>query len=222
MALVGLTSGELHYMRHDGVIVDATDQPLGVPPVDVTLGVWASCAIPGVFRPIRIHGELYVDGGVRDNVPVNMAMKYLGAKKPYVIVSSPVGPTAITEETRDIVSVLMRCLSILYDEANQDEVAFARHFGATVISPRIAVHGPMEVDSQLSKINRDYGWMRAAEVVGGVESEVSDQIASARVALHQAQDPSAIRIARTQLSTAIQSADPNTLPESHQSWATQV
>jgi NTE family protein len=32
--------------------------------------VLASCAIPAVFKPVKIDGELYVDGGVLDNLPV--------------------------------------------------------------------------------------------------------------------------------------------------------
>ena len=34
------------------------------PPTDVGTAVAASCAIPGYFAPVRIDGELYVDGGV--------------------------------------------------------------------------------------------------------------------------------------------------------------
>lgn len=33
--------------------------------------VLASCAIPGLFNPIRIEGELYSDGGVLDNFPID-------------------------------------------------------------------------------------------------------------------------------------------------------
>lgn len=32
--------------------------------------IQASCAIPGVFRPIRIDGQLFVDGGILNNFPV--------------------------------------------------------------------------------------------------------------------------------------------------------
>jgi NTE family protein len=36
----------------------------GAPPADVSQAVQASCAIPGVFRPIQVNGRSYVDGGV--------------------------------------------------------------------------------------------------------------------------------------------------------------
>lgn len=41
--------------------------------------VMASSAIPGVFIPVEIDGELYVDGGVMENVPLT-ALEELGAK----------------------------------------------------------------------------------------------------------------------------------------------
>jgi NTE family protein len=35
--------------------------------VDALLG---SCCVPAVFNPVRMHGNIYVDGGVLDNLPV--------------------------------------------------------------------------------------------------------------------------------------------------------
>jgi NTE family protein len=42
----------------------------GAPPVSVGTAVQASCAIPGVFRPVVVEGRTYVDGGVWS--PTNM------------------------------------------------------------------------------------------------------------------------------------------------------
>jgi NTE family protein len=36
----------------------------GAPELSVAAAVQASCAIPGVFRPVRAGGRTYVDGGV--------------------------------------------------------------------------------------------------------------------------------------------------------------
>ena len=36
----------------------------GAPPAEVSQAVLASCAVPGVFAPVRIGGREYVDGGV--------------------------------------------------------------------------------------------------------------------------------------------------------------
>jgi predicted acylesterase/phospholipase RssA len=45
----------------------------GAPPASFTDAVLASVAIPGVFRPVRIHGRLYVDGGVYSATSLDLA-----------------------------------------------------------------------------------------------------------------------------------------------------
>lgn len=40
--------------------------------------IMASTCIPGIFRPVEIEGELYVDGGVVENIPLS-ALNALGA-----------------------------------------------------------------------------------------------------------------------------------------------
>lgn len=165
-AFVGLTSGELRYMREDGRIVDREDRPLDGPGFDVTMGTLASCSVPGVFKPVEMNGEWYVDGGIRENVPVEAAIKNLGVTRPYVIVSTPPGAGTRPEAGEgDILSILFRVESIRADESERDEVAYARAAGATVIEPELAVHDSMTVDPGLLAMNRDYGWIRAAEAV---------------------------------------------------------
>lgn len=44
----------------------------------------ASSALPAVLPPVEIEGELYIDGGVVDNVPVSRAIE-LGARRVYVM-----------------------------------------------------------------------------------------------------------------------------------------
>jgi len=57
----------------------------------------ASAAIPLLFPAVRIGGELYVDGGLRQNVPLSPALR-LGAHRVIVVslrkrpVSDPIGP----------------------------------------------------------------------------------------------------------------------------------
>ncbi|MCU0613220.1 MAG: patatin-like phospholipase family protein [Candidatus Eisenbacteria bacterium] len=40
------------------------------------MAVRASCAIPGVFKPARISGKTYVDGGLLNPLPVDIAKRY--------------------------------------------------------------------------------------------------------------------------------------------------
>jgi NTE family protein len=51
------------------------------PLADVVL---ASCAVPGVFPPVEVDGEHYIDGGIVNSIPVARAVM-LGAKTIYVL-----------------------------------------------------------------------------------------------------------------------------------------
>ena len=50
--------------------------------------VLASAAIPGIFPPVSIDGELFIDGGVVNNVPIRRAVAD-GATTVYVLLCSP-------------------------------------------------------------------------------------------------------------------------------------
>ncbi|MGE5190709.1 MAG: patatin-like phospholipase family protein [Gemmatimonadota bacterium] len=72
--------------------------------------VRASCAIPGVFRPVRIGERVYVDGGVVSPVAVDAA-KRLGADVVIAVdVSADVGG-AVPEST---IETIMQSVSIMY------------------------------------------------------------------------------------------------------------
>jgi len=228
LAFVGLESGELRFMRQDGVITDRDGRPTSDESFDLPLGVWASCSIPGVFRPVKLGDEMYVDGGVRENVPVEMAVSGLGVTRPYVIVASPPGvPPGF--QAKDLPGIITRSFAIMQDETVRDEIAWARHAGAVVVNPLINVHGPLEVDHGLLRINRDYGWMRAAEEMTGVEPGTTTALVEARLRLHHvitAPDPfpgpatrkSVMRTARKELRALVAETDPDLLPEGFEGW----
>lgn len=48
----------------------------------------ASCALPGIFPPVEIDGDPYIDGGVVNNVPVSRAID-LDATRVYVLTCAP-------------------------------------------------------------------------------------------------------------------------------------
>jgi NTE family protein len=50
--------------------------------------VLASAALPGLFPPVAIDGELLIDGGVVDNVPISRAVAG-GATRIYVLLCGP-------------------------------------------------------------------------------------------------------------------------------------
>jgi NTE family protein len=60
----------------------------GSPNAEVSQAVLASCAIPGVFRPIRVDGRSYVDGGVWSPTNLDAAQVSRGAR---VLCLNPTG-----------------------------------------------------------------------------------------------------------------------------------
>lgn len=165
IATTALESGAVHFMREDGYLVDRDDVPIGGNAHDFSRGVLASCSIPAVFAPVLIDQEHYVDGGVRENVPAEMAIGNLGCTTTWVVTSSAPGVKPADDFSRkDMFSIIMRATEIQSDETERDEIAYARSAGAIVIEPEVDVHDPLAVDPGLIRIFRDYGWMRAAEV----------------------------------------------------------
>ena len=242
LAMVDIDSGELRFMRQDGVIVDRDDHPIDEVAYDVALGVWASCAIPGVFRPVKLGSGVYVDGGVRENLPIEMAVKNLGVTRPYVVVAQPPGVVSDDFATKDMISVLLRVATITLDETIQDEVEWARAAGACVIEPHIDVHDAGTVEPALLRINRDYGWTRAAEEVTGASPsmrEVNDAICQARcdwaALLHPkatfgtvvkpatgAPKPKQLAAVKARLRDLLSDADDTLLPPGHEAWVNEL
>lgn len=75
--------------------VIATDLETGQPEVlstgDALTALLASCAVPGLFPPVRREGQLLVDGGISADTPVPQARE-LGAATVYVLPTHAVGP----------------------------------------------------------------------------------------------------------------------------------
>ena len=75
----------------------------------------ASCAIPAVFSPVSIDGELYSDGGVMDNFPIS---PFLDQSHPMIgsYVSQP--DTKSSKDLNSILKVTNHTNSILLHAAN--------------------------------------------------------------------------------------------------------
>jgi len=74
----------------------------------------ASMAVPGVFDPVRHHGQLLVDGGLVRNLPVDVA-RDMGAD---VIIAVDVGTKLATKEELDSVIAIVYQMSGLLTVSN--------------------------------------------------------------------------------------------------------
>ena len=85
--------------------------------------VLASAAIPGVFPPVRVNGQLLVDGGVANNTPISTAIR-LGASR--VVVLSPDCAHASQQVPAGAVGRAMHALSLLVArQLHQDAERYA-------------------------------------------------------------------------------------------------
>lgn len=99
----------------------ATDIVTGEPVVfergDLAAAVRASLSVPGAFAPVRVDGRLLVDGGLVDNVPIDIA-RAMGATRLIVVdVSSPL---LSAEELGSPFSVTLQMISVLIENRTRD------------------------------------------------------------------------------------------------------
>ena len=175
IAVVGLESGELRYVTETGRLVDRDDHPVpGAATVQLADAVRASSAIPVVFPPVLLAGEHYVDGGVREVVPIEMAARHLGGTRCWAVVASATGSAPDTDFAgKNILAIASRAYTdIMWDEVLRDEVELARASArVTLIQPEVNVHDSLSVDPGLTALGIDHGWMRAADVVRGADAD---------------------------------------------------
>lgn len=82
---------------------------------DITTAVMASSCLPGLFEPVRWNGHLLVDGGIRNNVPINRARE-MGAQAVIGmdLRAEPMG----THQPRNALDVFFASYRILSDNAS--------------------------------------------------------------------------------------------------------
>jgi predicted acylesterase/phospholipase RssA len=191
---VSLESGELRYVTERGVMCARDGTPLDRPPVPLRDAVLASASIPVIFPPTELNGEHYVDGGVREILPLELAFSRLGAGHIFAVVASAPGvePTADFTD-RGLLEVARRVASdIGPGETLRKEMSPPRGWGrrVTLIAPEFDVHDALTIDPVLIGASVDYGYMRAADVLLGLSDEdaaLSGEIARARMRIRAAE-----------------------------------
>lgn len=94
----------------------ATDLNLGKRVVltkgSVVKAVHASSAIPGVFEPVQHQGRLLVDGGVTDNIPIDVA-RQLGAD---FVIAVDISENVENHNITNLVDVMLQAVNIMFNE----------------------------------------------------------------------------------------------------------
>jgi len=123
--------------------------PLGVVATDIQNGevvvfqtgsvaraVRASSAIPGIFIPVRHQGKLLVDGGVLNNVPVDVARK-MGAQ---VVIAVDLGGGKKATQVNNIFDAIVQSLQLMAIESTEARLRDAD----VVIRPQVSDIGPID------------------------------------------------------------------------------
>lgn len=233
VAMVALESGALRYMTERGLLVDRANQPFDDEGHDLTLGLLASCSIPGVFRAVPIADETYVDGGTRENLPAELAIGLMGSSRNYILSSQSDGVARRANMAdASLFEVVMRSTDILIDEAGRDELEYAISAGAITVYPEVSVHDSMVVEPALLRINADHGWMRTAETLLRLDRAVSrrhrrvieQRMACLRREKAWQEEPESnelkaeITVAKQHLRTLLASCHPDALPDGATDW----
>jgi NTE family protein len=94
--------------------------------------VMASAAIPGVFPPVAIDGQLLIDGGVCDNTPISHAIE-LGCDEIYVL---PAGFACdLDKPPRGALDMLLHAMSVILAQRLYVEIELYRARARLVVLP---------------------------------------------------------------------------------------
>ncbi len=75
----------------------------------VAKAVRASCSIPGIFQPLELGGRMYVDGGVTDNLPVDVAR----ARGADIIIAVNIQTNIQNPQINSLVDVILQSINIM-------------------------------------------------------------------------------------------------------------
>ncbi|MDQ1249158.1 MAG: hypothetical protein QG597_3532, partial [Actinomycetota bacterium] len=191
LAITPLHAAVPRYITESGHIVgpDAlTPHPAGAAP-GVIEGVLASSSVPVLFPPRPIGDDVYVDGGVLRNLPVEAAV-HAGAGDIIAISANPALPPPLPDTPRrpDMTTTFERYAVLQFYDQVRRSLEWPLADGATLTSvfPTMNIVAPFEVQPGLLMIDLDYGWLRAAEATGlgsddtARAGDVSDRLITGR------------------------------------------
>jgi len=117
---------------------------------DLALAIRASMSVPGAFAPIRVNGKLMVDGGIVNNVPVDV-VKAMGVDR--VIVVDVGEPMMAEDKLGSPLSITLQMITLLMKQRT-DAVLAAMSPQDVLIRPDLGDLGSAEFDRALSAIDK--------------------------------------------------------------------
>ena len=133
--------------------------------LSVARAVEASCAIPGVFRPVRSDGKTYVDGGAWSLTNLDVAPVERGTR---VLCLNPTGSLTATPSVRGAIGPLSRSV------ATVEALALQRHGASvTTLAPdtaAAAAMGPNFMDPRRRSQAQEAGYLQGLRAARELEA----------------------------------------------------
>ncbi|MBL8297044.1 MAG: patatin-like phospholipase family protein [Rhodanobacteraceae bacterium] len=108
---------------------------------DLAMAIRASMSVPGAFAPIRYRGRLMVDGGVVDNMPIDLAREMGGTQLIVVNVSEPL---AGEDQLNSPFGIANQMLTALMKRETDAQIATLDHERDVLLVPDMADMGSAE------------------------------------------------------------------------------
>ena len=189
-----MRAGVLRYVTEDGTLVESdarTPAPAeSAGPVDLIDGAIASASVPMVFPPHPMADDDYVDGGVIEIVPVAAAAS-LGATRIIAVVAVPL---RLPRDERDYAAApagyiglrSMGMIGVAERQIANLNIHLPEGTTLTTVDPVVDVVGLFEIEPGLLRINKDYGWLRAADLLADGDASIRADIADGTHAIVEA------------------------------------
>ena len=154
----------------------------------------ASMSVPGLFTPMEVGGHIYGDGGLVDNLPVDI-VRQMGAD---VVIAVNIGtPLMSAEQLQSIVGLTAQSLNILTQQNVRASIALLRQGPHVLISPDLGqlTFADFSAGPKLVEIGEAAARAQAAALAAyALPPEAYDRYLAARVVLPPVGDPIIARI----------------------------
>ncbi|NLM41127.1 MAG: patatin-like phospholipase family protein [Firmicutes bacterium] len=146
--LDGKTYAELPIPFKSVVVNLGTGRELALSEGKVSVGIQASMSIPGVFPPVQIGENYYVDGGLKNQVPANVAAD-MGAD---VIIAVSLEPDYVNPDYNRIMNNLRMSLTAMMEGYTEINTAMAD----VLIVPEVGLDSSWEFQKAAYFIQQGY------------------------------------------------------------------
>ncbi|GAB4335346.1 MAG: hypothetical protein Kow0099_07740 [Candidatus Abyssubacteria bacterium] len=125
----------------------------GLDEIPVHEAVYSSCALPGIFPPLKIGDSYYVDGGVLANLPVQLAQGRNAALIIAVNLGLPVGSELRgRREPRSILDMLLQSSGLMMRRILQLQLREFYEYPLILIEPQTAARSMFDFEEAAGSI----------------------------------------------------------------------